>query len=278
MFRAKAQLMIDQLGSWDVLRPLTWNHVVVLLAIVAIARLLAVLVRRALRHLAESTAPRFRLSILRVSSVLRLAIGLSAILLTIPILVEPTPQNVIALIASAGVVVALALKDYASSIVAGLAAILENVYQPGDWIAIGGTYGEVKAITLRAVRLVTADDTEVIIPHSRLWSSSVANATGGKRSLLCVTHFYLHPDHDAPAVCRVLEDLAATSAYRSSNTASAIVVTEQPWGTDYKLKAYVTESRDQFTFTTDLTVRGKAALRALGVRFANAPYAVTGAL
>jgi small-conductance mechanosensitive channel len=29
--------------------------------------------------------------------------------------------------------------------------ILENVYQPGDWIEMDGVYGEVKLISLRAV-------------------------------------------------------------------------------------------------------------------------------
>ncbi|HWZ45809.1 MAG TPA: mechanosensitive ion channel domain-containing protein [Candidatus Saccharimonadales bacterium] len=58
-------------------------------------------------------------------------------------------------------------------------------------------YGEVKSIAGPALHLVTADDTEVIIPHSRLWSTSIFNASSGNRSLLCVTNFYLHPDHDA---------------------------------------------------------------------------------
>ena len=267
--------MIDQVGSWGVFRPLTWDHIIVVLAIVASARLLTALVRQAFRHLAERAAPRFRLAILRVSPILRLAIGLAAFLLTIPILMEPTLKNVIAVIVGVGLALAFALKDYASALIAGLTAVLENVYQPGDWIALGGTYGEVKAITLRAVRLVTADDTEVIIPHSLLWSSGVANATGGSRSLLCMARFYLHPDHDAPAVCRALEDLVTTSAYRKPGAPTAVVVAEQPWGTEYKLKAYVNESREQFTFATDLSVRGKTALQTLGVRFAHAPYAAT---
>ena len=268
--------MLDQVNAWDFLRPLTWGHILVVLGIVAIAGLVTEVVRRAFRHFAERAAPRFRLVILRVGPILRLTIGLAAVLLTIPILVEPTLQNVIALLAGAGIAIAFALKDYVSSLIAGLVAILENVYQPGDWIELAGTYGEVKAITLRAVRLVTADDTEVIIPHSGLWSTRVANATSGSRSLLCVTRFYLHPDHDSPAVCRALENVAATSSYLKPSSSIAVVVAEQPWGTEYKLKAYANESREQFTFSTDLTVRGKAALQALGARFAQAPYAATG--
>src|SRR5208282_192938 len=53
---------------------------------------------------------------------------------------------------------------------------------------------------LRAVHIVTADDTEVIIPHSRLWSTSIFNASSGSQGLLCVAHYYLQPDHDGAAV------------------------------------------------------------------------------
>lgn len=54
-----------------------------------------------------------------------------------------------------------------------------------------------------------------------------------------------------------------------------VIVLEKPWGTQYRLKAYVKESRDQFLFITDLTIRGKEALRAMGIRFAQVPYAET---
>ena len=54
-----------------------------------------------------------------------------------------------------------------------------------------------------------------------------------------------------------------------------MIVLEKPWGTHYRLKAYVQESREQFLFLTDLTVRGKQAIRSLGIRFAQAPFAET---
>ena len=57
-----------------------------------------------------------------------------------------------------------------------------------------------------------------------------------------------------------------------------MIVQEKPWATHYKLKAYVKESRDQFKFVTDLTIRSKEALRAMNIRFAQAPYAETAAV
>ncbi|MBI5238617.1 MAG: hypothetical protein HY887_09400 [Deltaproteobacteria bacterium] len=55
-----------------------------------------------------------------------------------------------------------------------------------------------------------------------------------------------------------------------------VIVLEKPWGTHYRVKAYVRESREQFLLTSDLTVRGKEALRKMNIRFAQAPYTETG--
>ena len=260
---------------WGFFRPLTWQHVLLVVAVFLAAKLLSGAARWLLRQAAERARPRLRLSILRLIPLARLVFGTTAVVVVVPILVEPTLRNVVALVASVSLVLAFGLKDYGSSLVAGLATVLENAYQPGDWIAVDGIYGEVKSIDVRAVRIVTADDTEMIVPHSKLWSTTVANATSGSRSLLCVADFYLHPDHDAAAARRRLAEVAATSPYLKPGTQASVIVAEQPWGTHYRLKAYVKESREQFEFITDLTVRGKEALRAMGMRFAQATYAET---
>jgi small-conductance mechanosensitive channel len=268
------QKMTESLGDLGIFRKLTWQDVLLVLAVLLLAHMLAVLVRSALRNLAEKVPSR-RLAILRLTPILRLVVRIGAAFVIVPILIEPTFQNVIALVASVGLALAFAFKDYGSSLVAGLVTVLENTYQPGDWIEVDGAYGEVKSINARALHLVTPDDTEVIVPHSRLWSTSVFNATSGNRSLLCVANFYLHPDHDAAAVRRRLAEVANSSTFRKPETSVVVIALEKPWGTHYRVKAYVKESREQFLFTTDLTIRGKEALRNMEVRFAQAPYAET---
>src|SRR5258706_6277323 len=192
--------MNEHAGNLGILRHLESNDLVLIVGVVVLAWLLASAVRWALRHVAERAPQRLRLPILRVIPLLRLSVGIAALAVIVPILVEPTFQNVVAIAASVGLAIAFVLKDYASSLVAGVVTVLESPYQPGDWIKLDGTYGEVKLIGVRAVHLVTAYDNEVIIPHSRLWSKSISNATSGSHSVLCVADFYLHPDHDGEAV------------------------------------------------------------------------------
>ena len=267
--------MSEGMTAWSILRKLTWQDALVVLGVFAAARVAMLVLRWTAIHLAEKAPPRLRLAILRVIPLARLAIGVAATALIVPVLVEPTFRNVITLVAMAGVALGFALKDYGSSLVAGLAAVLENAYQPGDWIEVYGAYGEVKSIGARTTRIVTLDDTEVIIPHSRLWSVNVFNSSGGNRTLLCVADFYLNPEHDAAAVRSRLEQIAQASPYRRPDSPVVVTVSEKPWGTHYRLKAHVKESREQVLFISELTVRGKAAIRSMGIRFAQAAFAET---
>ena len=267
--------MNENFNAWHLLKKLSWQDVLLVLGALILARLVTFIIQWMTHHLAEKAPARLRLFILRMLPIIRLLIGIGVIAVIVPVFVEPTFQNVVTLVASVGLALAFAFKDYGSSLVAGLVTVLENTYQPGDWIEVDGTYGEVKSIGVRAARIITPDDTEVIIPHSRLWATRIFNSTSGNRSLLCVADFYLHPDHDASVVRRLLSEVADKSPYRKAESSIVVIVAEKPWGTHYRLKAYAKESREQFLFITDLTVRGKEAIRSLGIRFAQAPYAET---
>jgi small-conductance mechanosensitive channel len=268
---------MNQIGSQlGFLRPLNWGHVALVTAILIVGGLLVQLVRQIVRGTAESAPSRHRLLILRAAPMARLAIGIASLVIIVPILVEPTFEDILALVAAVGLTLAFALKDYVSCLIAGVVTILENTYQPGDWIEIDGAYGEVKTIGMRAVHIVTADDNEIVIPHAEFWSTSISNASSGKQGLLCVAHFYLNADHDGAAVSRVLSEVAETSSYRKSQTPIQVRAAETPFGTHYKLKAHIVESRQQFAMVTDLTLRAKERLRAIGVAFAQAPYAQAG--
>ena len=265
--------MFDHSAALELFARLESHHILLIFAILAAARALSAGITWAFGRLAAHAPDGWRMNLMQFMPLTRLLLAGSAAALIIRILVHPTGRNMVALIASGGLALAFALKDYGSSVMAGLIAVFERPYQPGDWISVEGTYGEVKAIGLRAVHIVTPDDTEVIIPHKKLWSASIHNATSGSRHLLCVAHFYLHPDHDGARVRTTLVEVASATPYLKADAKVAVVAAEKPWGTHYKLKAYANDSRDQFQFTTELTIRGKEALLAIGAKAAHATYA-----
>ena len=258
-------------NATKILNRLELFDVFLIVALLVGARLASFMLRWIIRHLAEAAPSRWRLTILKLMPMARLLVMFAALVIIVPIVIQPTFQNVVTLLAAVSLALAFALKDFASSLIAGLVTVVEGLYQPGDWIEVEGTYGEVTAIGLRALRLQTLDDTEVIIPHTKLWSSSIFNATGGNRHLLCVTSFHLDPQHDAAQVRRRLETVAAESPHYWPGSPIKVVLAEEPWGTHYKVKAYVRESRDQVAFTSDITVRGKAMLQEIGVKASHVP-------
>lgn len=217
---------------------------------------------------------RSRLYVLASIPLLRLLILVVAIALIVPIIIEPSVQNMVAVLGAAGLAIGFALKDYVSSLIAGVVSVFEMPYRPGDWIEVDGTYGEVKHVGMRTVKIVTPDDTMVSIPHLKLWSQPIHNANNGGPSLQCVSNFYLHPEHDAGLVCQVLQDVALTSPFLQFDKPVRVVVRERPWGTHYRLKAYPIDPRQQFRFHSDLTVRGKKALEQMGIRASAVPAAV----
>lgn len=124
--------MIETGRHLGFLRELTWSHVLLVLAVLIGCRLLIGAVRWFVRRAAESAPSHRRLSILRAAPIARLLIGIAGIAIVIPILVEPTFEDVIALAATVALALAFAHKDYVSCLAAGVVTILKNTYQPGD--------------------------------------------------------------------------------------------------------------------------------------------------
>ncbi len=234
------------------------------------------ILRKALPYLAERGPSQVRLYLLGAVPIARLTLLTVAILWIIPIIFNVTLQNFLVIAGAASVAIGFAFKDYASSLIAGIVAIFERPYRAGDWVKIEGDYGEVVSVGLRAISLRTADDNIVAVPHDRIWGSNISNSNDGARTLMCVASFHVAADHDAAAVRAALRDVALTSAYLEYSKPVMVMLNQTPFGTHYAVKAYPYEMRDQFSFMSDLTVRGKEAIRQAGAREISAAAAASG--
>ncbi len=222
------------------------------------------LARKILPYLAECGPSQARLYLLGAVPIIRLLLLLFAILWVVPIIFNITVQNFLVIAGAASVAIGFAFKDYVSSLIAGIVAIVERPYRPGDWVEIDGDYGEVRAVGLRSIRLQTAADNAITVPHDRIWTENISNSNDGTRTLMCIADFYLAPGHDAARMRSALRDVGLTSAYMSYAKPVTVMLNETPWGTHYKLKAYPFDLRDQFNFVSDMTVRGKEAIAEAG--------------
>lgn len=243
--------------------------------LVAVAILLVALSQRVLNWIANRLHGQYRFRVFALVPLVRLVVLVGAVGTAVTIVIEPSLRNMITLLGAVGLAIGFALKDYVSSLVAGIVAAVEMPYRPGDWVEIEGTYGEVAHVGMRTIEVVTPDDDLVSIPHLKIWDSAIHNANNGGDSLQCAADFYLHPDHDAARVAEGLRDVALTSPYLKLDKPLDVVASEQPWGTHYKIRAYSVDPLQQFRFVTDLTARGRGLLERLGTRRATTPLAVS---
>lgn len=252
-----------------IMKQITTGTIIEIIIVIAIVIVLSWMVAKILPWLAEKLHSRRRLFILALIPTIRILLFILALMWIIPLIIEPTLQNMIAIFSAVGLAVGFALKDYVSSIIAGIVAAYELPYRPGDWIEVNGTYGEVKHVGTRVVTIVTPDDDAVYIPHLKIWTDLIHNANSHTPNLLCVANFYLDPDHNPEQICGILKNVALTSPFLNLKQPVIVLLEDKPWGTHYRIKAYPMDPRQQFQFISDLTARGKQQLRELQVKFAH---------
>lgn len=234
--------------------------------IILITALIIRLSGRFIPLLAERVPSQYRLSTLSLVPVVRLLSLLAAVILSVPIFIPPTRENLIALLGASGIALGFALKDYVSSLFAGIVSLYERPYKPGDWVEFDGHYGEVKALGLRSLTLVTPDDNAIQIPHMKLWTESVSNANSGQRELQCSVDFYIDPTAPLDEVEDLLRWAALSSPLIKIRRGIRIVCAQEAQACRVRVRAYPLDGRDQYEFKSDLLKRGKAALASEGIQ------------
>ena len=242
-----------------------------ILIVVALAVLIIWVIRRVVPWLARYAPNAYRINILGIVPVARLVVLVIMIALIVNEVVNLDRQNILVIGGALGVALGFGFKDLVGSVIAGVVAVFEKPYRPGDWVRVGDSYGEITNVGLRAFQMVTPNDDVVTVTHDRIWGENVANSNDGAQTLMCVANFYVHPDHDAETLRRLLQEVALTSPYLSYAKPVLVMLKEEPWGTHYMLKAYPFDMGDQFRFISDMTVRGKKVMHGMGAREVTAP-------
>ena len=91
--------------------------------------------------------------------------------------------RVTVLVGAFGVGIGFGLQNIFNNFVSGLILLFERPVEIGDEIRIGDAAGTVRRIGIRASRIRQWDNSEVIVPNSRLISENVRNLSGGRRGI-----------------------------------------------------------------------------------------------
>lgn len=129
------------------------------------------IIRRAIER---SNIDRIMASFLR--SIIQIVLYIILFVIVLSLLDVPM-DSIVAVIASAGVAVALALKDSLSNLAGGFIILFSKPLNAGDTIEVDGTIGKVEAINILYTRMVTPDNSTVYIPNGIVSSNKIINYT-----------------------------------------------------------------------------------------------------
>jgi small-conductance mechanosensitive channel len=238
------------------------SAVVVLIGAYLLARLAAFVLSSAAER-----SPKRRITIKMFVPITAFCIYGVAVYLVLDPLLQLSTTQFIAASGLLGAALGFGLKDLFAGVIGGLVLVTERPYQVGDKVTIGDHYGEVTGIGLRATTLQTPDDTAVLVPNASLFTANVANANDGQPEMLVVVDVAVASDADIGRATEIMQDALVTSRYVYVDDAHPAVVRVED-GTYYRTirgKAYVTDLRDEFAFSSDVTERTLAAFEERGI-------------
>lgn len=213
--------------------------------------------------------PNKRLFLLQVESVFSFTIYVGGGVYIFFSIMAPTREIMIALGGTLAVAGGFALKDLAGSIIAGLILLFDRPFQVGDRVKFQDTYGEIKSIGLRAVRLVTLDDSLVTIPNSKFIAEWVSSGNSGSLDMMIEIYFYVQPKENLEIIKKDVYEVVCTSQFAYLEKPVHIVLEEssiaRKLAIKITVKAYVIDVKYEEDFKTDIVTRVSRVFHEKGI-------------
>ncbi|HEY7535039.1 MAG TPA: mechanosensitive ion channel family protein [Thermodesulfobacteriota bacterium] len=108
-------------------------------------------------------------------SVVTVLILIATILLIIRFIFDKQLSGLLVASSVTAGLLAFALQDFLSGLIAGIALNIEPPFQVGDWVMLGDKEGEVVDINWRATTLRTLDTTYLVVPNSIISKEQINN-------------------------------------------------------------------------------------------------------
>ncbi len=231
------------------------------------------IVGRALTRTLERLGNRFverRFQIHQAGTFVRFFLYIGALIAAMLLSFRFSNNMLLAMGGSIAVAVGFALKDIAASVIAGLTILADKPFQVGDRVTFGGHYGEIVAIGLRSVRLLTLDDSMVTIPNNKFLSEVVASSNAGALDMMVQMDFYIGIDQDVVCAKRIVSEAVTETqfAYLAKPWSVLInqVMKDAYIAVRLRAKVYVLDVKHEKSLETDVTERVLAGFRREGIQ------------
>ncbi len=210
-----------------------------------------------------------RLLIQQITTVGRFGFYFLGIVAAVLFAFQLSDQMLLALGGTIAVALGIALKDLASSLVAGLTILFDRPFQVGDRVTFAGYYGEITRIGLRSVRLVTLEDDAVTIPNNKFLTEAVASGNAGALDMQVQMDFFVGVDQDLDRAKAVVRDALTSCRYAYLGKPWTVlvnsVIQESYCALRLRAKVYVLDVQYEKALETDVTERVHAGFRQHGI-------------
>lgn len=172
--------------------------------------------------------------------------------------------SLIALLASAGLAIGLALQGTLSQLAAGVMLLLFRPFTVGHTIDAGGVAGTVKGVGLFTTEMTTADNVDLIVPNGSIWGAVIMNYSTPKTRRI---DFVVGVDYadDMGKALRVALDTARADARVLTDPAPESMITALGVNAvDVTLRVWCAAA-DYWALKHDLTRALKARIEAEGL-------------
>lgn len=209
----------------------------------------------------------YRITIRMFDPLVRFALYGAAVYYILGPILQLSSTQLLAVSGILGAVIGFGLQDLVANVVGGLVLLVEKPYQVGDKVTLGEQYGEVVDIGLRATRVRTPDDSQVVVPNYRFVTDEVVNANTGAREMMVVVEFKIAPDADHRRAAEIVEEAIVTSkfVYVAPDRPYAVRTRDEGFYRSVRGKAYVNDLRNEFAFESDVTERVLTAFDEAGI-------------
>tara|TARA_B110000503_G_C7170283_1_gene423911 strand:+ start:4328 stop:5437 length:1110 start_codon:yes stop_codon:yes gene_type:complete len=228
-----------------------WSLIILLGAYFVIKALVTIIERFA------EKSTNYRITLKSLSPFVRIIGWTVAVIWIVEGVFELSNDKLLAFVASAGLAIGFASQDILKNIFGGIMILFDKPFQVGDKIEVGEIYGEVKEIGLRSTRIITKDDSLVSVPNAEVVNTAVSNSNAGEANCQVVAEIFLPIDTDTNTARLIATEAAQISRYIYLNKPIVVLFfNEVKMDKSYlkmRVKAYVSDIRNEFAFKSDMT-------------------------
>ena len=179
-------------------------------------------------------------------------------------------KNITGLIATAGVAslaIALAAQETLSNMFAGLMIMIDRPFRPGDRIELDkGQLGDVIQIGTRTTRILTLDNTVIVVPNKELANSRIINHVFPTPQINLRFKVGVAYDSDLFAVKAVLNGILAENPRVMNDPAPGIYFTDFGESSlNLAINCWITDYKDRFPVTDELNTAIKERFERAGI-------------